>query len=381
MGDFQANFSRRTDQDSGIHTVEGNVAGPRAAALEKKRQADQRDFEQRKKQIQSEFGNNKDARQNAIGSKFAGASATVTMSASAVAERTFQEATVGLVTAEAFRELKKAAIEGPSATSAAAAIQQQQELSQADQVAREKAAKKARKQRIKERKQRMATLSFAGDEEVEQDDDDYHAANGAVAVAVAAAVASAKKDPTIDTSFLPDKARDAERDAERQRLIEEWKIQQEQVKQERLEIVYSYWDGSGHRRTVTVKKGDTIETFLELVRRDLCAEFRELVNTGSDALVYVKEDLMLPHDLTFYDLIACKARGKSGPLFHFDVHDDVRVGVSIDVRVEKDESHPGKVVQRHWYERNKHIFPASRWEVYDPAKEYGTYTIGGKVVN
>ena len=88
----------------------------------------------------------------------------------------------------------------------------------------------------------------------------------------------------------------------------------------------------------------------------------------------------MPHDLTFYDLIVCRARGKSGPLFHFDVHDDIRVG-AIDVRVEKDESHPGKVVQRHWYERNRHIFPASRWEVYDPTKEYGTYTIGGKEVN
>ena len=33
------------------------------------------------------------------------------------------------------------------------------------------------------------------------------------------------------------------------------------------------------------------------------------------------------------------------------------------------------------YERNKHIFPASRWEVYDPAVERGTYTIHGGEVN
>ena len=44
---------------------------------------------------------------------------------------------------------------------------------------------------------------------------------------------------------------------------------------------------------------------------------------------------------TFYDLIITKARGKSGPLFHFDVHDDVRL-IS-DATIEKDESHPGKV--------------------------------------
>lgn len=110
-----------------------------------------------------------------------------------------------------------------------------------------------------------------------------------------------------------------------------------------------------------------------------------------------------------------KARGKSGPLFHFDVHEDIRM--VNDVRIEKDESHPGilmiccsldrddmcarsavfplkwlclislrlagKVVERRWYERNKHIFPASRWETYDPAvsREGERYTIHGGEVN
>jgi len=93
--------------------------------------------------------------------------------------------------------------------------------------------------------------------------------------------------------------------------------------------------------------------------------------------VYVKEDLIIPHHFSFYDLIVTKARGKSGPLFHFDVHDDIRlVG---DTRIEKDESHPGKVVERSWYEKNKHIFPASRWEIYDEKKKWEKYTIGGDV--
>ena len=70
--------------------------------------------------------------------------------------------------------------------------------------------------------------------------------------------------------------------------------------------------------------------------------------------------LFLQHH-TFYDFIVNKARGKSGPLFNFDVHDDVRL--LADATVEKDESHAGKVVERSWYNRNKHIFPASRWEV------------------
>lgn len=46
-------------------------------------------------------------------------------------------------------------------------------------------------------------------------------------------------------------------------------------------------------------------------------------------------------------VLTCKlGRGKSGPLFHFDVHEDVRT--VNDARIEKDESHAGKIVERHW---------------------------------
>ena len=58
--------------------------------------------------------------------------------------------------------------------------------------------------------------------------------------------------------------------------------------------------------------------------------------------MYIKEDLIIPHHYTFYDFIVNKSRGKSGPLFSFDVHDDIRL--LADATVEKDESHAGKVV-------------------------------------
>jgi hypothetical protein len=29
-----------------------------------------------------------------------------------------------------------------------------------------------------------------------------------------------------------------------------------------VEITYSYWDGSGHRKTITVKKGNSVYQFL-----------------------------------------------------------------------------------------------------------------------
>jgi protein FAM50 len=61
-----------------------------------------------------------------------------------------------------------------------------------------------------------------------------------------------RKNPTVDTSFLPDREReDAER-REREQLRQEWLKRQEEMKKEEIEIIYSYWDGSGHRRSVVV---------------------------------------------------------------------------------------------------------------------------------
>jgi protein FAM50 len=183
------------------------------------------------------------------------------------------------------------------------------------------------------------------------------------------------KDPSVRTDFLPDAERSQREDEERSRLKAEWLLLQEKKKNEEIEVVYSYWDGSGHRRSVTFKKGTSIGRFLESCRDQLKESFPELRGISSESLIYVKEDVIIPHNFSFFDLIEAKARGKSGPLFQFDVHEDIRL-VS-DARVEKDESHPGKVVERRWYEKNKHVFPASRWETYEVGKVFETYTIKG----
>ena len=48
------------------------------------------------------------------------------------------------------------------------------------------------------------------------------------------------------------------------------------VRNELVEITYSYWDGSGHRRKLKIAKGSTIEQFLGKVREQLVPEFREM---------------------------------------------------------------------------------------------------------
>ncbi|KAK7020440.1 FAM50 like protein [Favolaschia claudopus] len=281
-------------------------------------------------------------------------------------EDSLKNSTVGLVHLEDFQK-RRAEIEEAKAREAA----------------KTNALKDDPRKAKKRKKAAKATLSFAMD-------DDEDVVTGAVETPVDSPKPSSSKDdaaeaeedggppakrgkfrknPNVDTSFLPDRDREEEERRERERLRLEWLKKQEDIKNEDIEITYSYWDGSGHRKSVTCKKGDQISTFLEKCRH----QTPELRGVSTDNLMYIKEDLIIPHHHTFYDFIINKARGKSGPLFNFDVHDDVRL--LADATKEKDESHAGKVVERSYYSRNKHIFPASRWEVFDPQKSYGKYTI------
>ncbi len=62
-----------------------------------------------------------------------------------------------------------------------------------------------------------------------------------------------------------------------------------------LEVTYSYWDGSGHRKIIQVKKGTTISRFLELVKQQLLPDFHEFRGLSAESFLYVKEDCIIPH--------------------------------------------------------------------------------------
>ncbi|KAK7398879.1 hypothetical protein VNO78_10053 [Psophocarpus tetragonolobus] len=281
-------------------------------------------------------------------------------STSEILETAFKKETVGLVTREQYVE-KRVNIQSKIEEEEKEKLHKQQQEEEKLQL------EKRQKRKIKPN----SRLSFTDDDNIDSEPQPPHynletnrLKRGKLG-----------KDPTVETSFLPDSEREAEEQAERERLRKQWLREQEQIRNEPLEITYSYWDGTGHRRVIQVRKGDSIGEFLRAVQQQLAPEFREIRTTSVENLLYVKEDLIIPHQHSFYELIVNKARGKSGPLFHFDVHEDVRT--IADATIEKDESHAGKVVERHWYEKNKHIFPASRWEIYDPTKKWERYTIHG----
>nr|XP_011418059.2 protein FAM50A [Crassostrea gigas] len=323
--------------------------GGRAQILMKKRQKEQEEIETRKRKIEDEL------KIGSIQNKFASHYDAV--------EQQLKSNTIGLVTLDEMKAKQEDVIK-----------KRQLQLAKKDAQARLIEKEKERKK--KKEQQKIASLSFDPDEEEEEEEEVEEEEIPKEEVDVTGKKKRLGKNPDVDTSFLPDRDREEEENKLREQLRQEWEERQEKMKNEEIDITYSYWDGSGHRRQARMKKGNSIQQFLQKCLESLRREFNDLKVVSVDQMMYVKEDLIIPHHYTFYDFIVTKARGKSGPLFSFDVHDDVRI--INDASVEKDESHAGKVCLRTWYERNKHIFPASRWEPYDPEKKWDEYTVSDK---
>ncbi|KUF96939.1 hypothetical protein AM588_10010242 [Phytophthora nicotianae] len=291
---------------SGAHTVEGNVAGSRAAKLTKQREKQQKEYEAKRQDIEKT-----NRRGTRIDANF--------QSHQDDDESEFKRQTVGLVTAEEFRKKREDL--------------QNRKSSRADVQSEEQ--QKEPKKKKKRKSKKVGPLSFDMDDNEGDEEETVQPKR----------VKKSIKNPNVETDFLPDKEREKEEARERQRLRAEWEEEQERIKNEDVAVTYSYWDGSGHRREITVPKKTTIGKYLEFVKQQLVTEFAELRGVSAENLIYIKEDLIIPHHYSFYDLIVTKARGKSGPLFHFDVHDDVRLVQ--DRRVEKDEYDPNVVREKY----------------------------------
>jgi protein FAM50 len=146
----------------------------------------------------------------------------------------------------------------------------------------------------------------------------------------------------------------------RLQLKQEWMHEQEQLKKEQIPIQFSYWDGSGHKRSATIAIGDTVGMFLKVAKGILEKDFPNLRFVTIPNLLLVKDDVMLPQGLTFYYLLVGRAHNGKGQVL-FQRHASADKG-------DAGKAHAAKVVQRSWYESNKHIYPASRWELFDESK-------------
>jgi len=329
---------RNFESGNDIRQIVSCSEGGRALRLLKRREETKNRAEQAKAEIENET---KKRKCTSLDQGFAGNSNADFL------EEEFKRQTVGLVSAEEFMAKRKAIDE---------IIQNQSKTGKEGKM---RLTRKIQTKKLSFQDDELGAGSGSGSDG--DDDEEKPFERG-----------SFGKDPSVNTAFLYDAQREGELQKKKQDLIREYHGDQEKTKTEKLEVTYSYWDGSGHRRNCVVEKGFTIGQFLAKSKKELeKTDFPELRTTTLDSLMYVKEDLIIPHNITFYDLIKEKARGKSGPLFNFGAVEVL--GMAQGKQIEKDESHAGKIVDRKWYERNKHIFPASRWEQYDKSKSYDAY--------
>ena len=102
------------------------------------------------------------------------------------------------------------------------------------------------------------------------------------------------KDPTASTSFLPDPEREQKEDDERHQLIEKFLEEQTRAQKEQCELSFTYFDGSNIRRTVRVTKDTDIATLLTKCKAILAKDFKNLASITSEALMFIKENIILP---------------------------------------------------------------------------------------
>ncbi|KAA1093857.1 hypothetical protein PGT21_000803 [Puccinia graminis f. sp. tritici] len=239
----------------------------RIAVHEKKRKEMMDEFERQKVEMTRETDRNRTG-----ADRFVGKSDSM--------EESLKMQTVGLVKLEDFQQKRQALEE-----------EKLREAARSNELKEDEPKKK-------KKKKSKYNLSFA------MDDEDEGAGGIDKASADKQSTSSSKKgqfgkNPAVDTSFLPDRDREELDRKEREELRQKWLKMQESIKQEDIEITYSYWDGTGHRKEVTCKKGDSIAAFLEKAR----GQWPELRGVSVADILYVKEDLIIPHHHTFYDFI------------------------------------------------------------------------------
>ncbi|MCJ1391538.1 hypothetical protein MMC18_004402 [Xylographa bjoerkii] len=198
------------------------------------------------------------------------------------------------------------------------------------------------------------------------------------------------------------------RDAQtRESLRKEFLVLQESIKATEILIPFVFYDGTNIPGGVCkVKKGDHIWVFLDRSRKvgaelgvggsggEKASVRREWARVGVDDLMLVRGEIIVPHHYDFYYFIINKSLGpNSAPLFDYSAQLPATPASAAlpsnelltvpskrnngtvtpaDARLEgySDDPNMTKVVDRRWYERNKHIFPASVWEEFDPTKDY-----------
>ena len=197
----------------------------------------------------------------------------------------------------------------------------------------------------------------------------------------------------------------------REQLRKEFLLMQETVKSTEIIIPFVFYDGTNiPGGACKIRKGDHVWLFLDRSRKvgaergvgggEKSTSRREWARVGVDDLLLVRGEVIIPHHCEIYYFIVNKTLGPNRkPLFDYAATANVQdpqtpleaeedyepislpgktkiknngqvTAADKDLEGADDEPNFTKVVDRRWYERNKHIFPASIWKEYDPGEDY-----------
>ncbi|KAL5116774.1 hypothetical protein ACEQ8H_005386 [Pleosporales sp. CAS-2024a] len=199
-----------------------------------------------------------------------------------------------------------------------------------------------------------------------------------------------------------------QREAQRvEQARQDFVVMRAAVKATEVVIPFVFYDGTntpGGR--CRIRKGEQVWLFLDKARK-LGAELgvggdrsrRNWARVSVDDLMLVREDVVLPHHYEFYHFLFNKVTGFNGLLFDYSAQPTKATPTATSMEEEEeatmydplkqtrkdrnkesaipenelegfgDDPAITKVVDRRWYERNKHIFPASAWTEYAPDKD------------
>ncbi|KAK4130245.1 XAP5-domain-containing protein [Trichocladium antarcticum] len=294
-------------------------------------------------------------------------------------------------------------------------------------VDRRKTKKTKKKQQQQQQQRAKALVSFADDDEEGEDaggpaiatlrgkgtekdksadgpDDGGDAAGDAAAGSESAAGDDKGKLPAkvaanASVSIVPralTKAALRREAAEREALRKEFLLIQTAVKATEIAIPFVFYDGTNTPGgTVRVKKGDFAWLFLDKSRKvgaqlgvggDKSSNARrDWARVSVDDLLLVRGSMIIPHHYEFYFFIINKTLGPGNkPLFEYSAEvapadpgaagpgqAGLRGGPDIsELEGASDDPTFTKVVDRRWYQRNKHIYPASVWQEFEPDKDF-----------
>ncbi|KAK9419356.1 putative XAP5, circadian clock regulator-domain-containing protein [Seiridium unicorne] len=310
--------------------------------------------------------------------------------------------TVGLVTHADFRKRRAEVLEQQEREASGAPVDRS--LTTTPDPAATSGAAQVKKQA---KKRKVTKLSFDDDGEEEGAGDDTE--DGAPK-----APPKSKFKANASVAVVPramTKAALRREAAERESLRKEFLERQEAVKATEIAIPFVFYDGSNiPGGTVRVKKGDFVWVFLDKSRKvgadlgvgEKANARREWARVGVDDLMIVRGNIIIPHKRAtnwidpsqHYDFLYFIMNKTTGPndkrLFDYTNEappkktdntpiDPLSTAASRAAKAAEetsklegasDDPTYTKVVDRRWYERNKHIYPASVWQEFDAEKDY-----------